>query len=77
MVPYSSVSPITGKLSSIIGYEYGDDYITVYFRAGAKYTYTIQSCGQFHINNMKHLADSKHGLNTYITRNKPQYASKY
>lgn len=76
MIPNSSISPITGKLSSIIGYEYGDDYIIIYFRTGAKYTYTTQSCGQVHVNNMKCLADSKHGLNTYITRNEPQYASK-
>ena len=76
MHPYYSVSLRTGKPSGVRGYEYGDDYITIYFTSGSVYTYTIESCGEYHIANMKRLADAQTGLNTYVTLNKPPYASK-
>lgn len=73
---YYSVSPATGKPSGIKGYMYGDDYITLYFTSGAVYTYTVNSCGSVHIENMKRLADAQSGLNTYVTKYKPPYFSK-
>ena len=74
---YQSISPITGKLSGIRGYSYGNDYITIYFRSGATYHYTLLSCGLSHLNMMKRLADAQRGLNTYLTKHKPPYAQKY
>lgn len=76
MKSYFNVSPLTGKPSGVKGYEYGEDYITIFFVSGKYYTYTIDSCGREHIENMKKLADSQHGLNTYITKNKPPYQNK-
>ncbi len=73
---YSNVSSTTGKPSGVKGYDYGDDYIIIYFTSGAKYTYTHSSCGSNHINNMKQLADAQRGLNTYVTRHKPPFSSK-
>ncbi len=76
MISYYNVSVSTGKPSGVRGYEYGDDYITIYFTSGSVYTYTNASCGSSHIENMKRLAEAQRGLNTYVTRYKPPYASK-
>lgn len=76
MKSYYNVSPLTGKASGVRGYEYGDDYITIYFTSGSKYTYTLDSCGSTHLATMKRLADAQNGLNTYLTKNKPPFASK-
>lgn len=77
MKSYFHVSSSTGKRSGVCGYEYGDDYIAIHFTNGSVYTYTAQSCGVDHISKMKRLADAQSGLNTYLTRNKPKYASKF
>lgn len=76
MKNYYHISPSTGKRTGVRGYDYGDDYITIYFTSGSVYTYTLESCGEYHLSNMKRLADAQSGLNTYVTRNKPPYASK-
>lgn len=76
MTPYHSISPLTGKASGVKGYEYDSNSITVHFRNGEIYTYTIASCGASHIRKMKRLADAQSGLNTYITKKRPPYASK-
>jgi hypothetical protein len=76
MKNYYHVSPCTGKASGVRGYDYGEDYITIYFTNGSQYTYTTESCGEIHLANMKQLADSQQGLNTYLTKNKPPYASR-
>lgn len=77
MKSYFSISATTGKPTGIRGYDYGDDYITIYFTSGSVYTYTLESCGIVHLSNMKRLADAQHGLNTYLKKNNPPYASKY
>lgn len=71
MKSYFSVSPVTGKSTGIVGYDYGCDFVTVYFTSGRVYHYTIASCGVAHIANIKQLADAQNGLNTYLTRHKP------
>ena len=76
MTPYFSISPITGKRSSVKGYEYGVDYISIWFANGSVYTYTLESCGEGHLSTMKRLADAQSGLNTYLTKFKPPHASK-
>lgn len=59
MKPYFSVSPATGKPTGIAGYDYDNDYVTVYFTSGRVYHYTIASCGIAHIENIKQLAVRK------------------
>lgn len=76
MKNYSSISLTTGKPTGILGYDYNYDTMIIHFTSGAKYTYTIASCGTVHLSKMKQLADSQRGLNTYLTKYKPPYASK-
>jgi hypothetical protein len=76
MKNYYNVSPVTGKTTGIRGYDYGDDYITIYFSSGSVYTYTYLSAGEVHVEAMKALADGQEGLNTYTTKHKPPFASK-
>lgn len=77
MKNYYHISPSTGKRSGVRGYDYGADYIKIYFTSDSVYTYTLASCRATHLSNMKRLADAQSGLNTYVTRNKPPYASKF
>lgn len=77
MIYYYNVSPVTGKPSGVRGYEYGNDHITIYFTSGAVYTYTYSSCGSSHVETMKRHADAQSGLNTYVTKHRPSYASKF
>jgi len=76
MNSYHSVSPVTGKPTGIRGYEYDNQSITIYFTSGSTYHYTDGSAGSAHIETMKQLADSQEGLNTYVTKYKPDYAWK-
>lgn len=76
MKNYYHVSPSTGKASGVRGYDYDENSIIIYFTDGSQYTYTTESCGEIHLAKMKQLADAKQGLNTYLTKNKPPYASK-
>jgi hypothetical protein len=52
--------------SGISAYEAGADFIRVRFMEGGTYVYTYKSAGQDHIENMKALAASGKGLNSYI-----------
>jgi hypothetical protein len=70
---YSSLS---GKKSSVTGFEIGDDYIIVQFRKW-KYKYTNASAGSNTIETMKNLALEQQGLSTFIAQNDPSYSSKY
>ncbi len=58
-----------GGDSGVASYEIGSDSITVVFTTGATYRYNYQSAGSNHIEQMKSLAISGHGLNSYINRN--------
>ena len=75
MIPYFSISPKTGKRTGIEGYDEGEDYITVYFTSGSNYTYSVASCGADEISKLKSLAAAQSGLNSYLTKNKPNPAS--
>jgi len=76
MKTYYHVSPLTGKASGVLGYEYGQDYIVIHFTSGAQYIYNWISCGRYHVETMKALADNQSGLNTYLTKHKPHYLAK-
>ena len=76
MSSYYSVGKKTGVRSSVIGYEYGIGFIIVQFNDGYQYTYTYDSCDVDHVEAMKILADAQEGLNGYINRYRPIYASK-
>ena len=62
--------------SNIVGYESGDDFIRVQFADGSVYEYTDESCGSGRVTEMKRLANAGVGLNGYISKNRPPYASK-
>lgn len=64
--------------SGVISYEIGSDYITVEFKKGRFhiYTYTYNSAGSYHIENMKRLAIAGDGLNEYIIEHKVNYTNK-
>lgn len=63
--------------SGISAYEINEDSITVYFKTGAVYLYTYTSTGVTHIEEMKRLAKSGDGLNSYISRKvKGNYAKR-
>ena len=52
--------------SGIKGYECGPDCIKVDFMEAGTYCYSYDSAGREHIENMKALAKSGKGLNSYI-----------
>lgn len=62
--------------SNIMGYDYEDDWITVYFKDNSAYTYTSSSAGMNIIQQMQHLADCGDGLNSFISTHRPRYATK-
>ena len=66
--------------SNVTGYESGavdlSPYIKVQFADGSVYEYTEQSCGAGVVFEMQRLAAAGVGLNGFISKNRPQYASK-
>ena len=69
-----------GGNSNITGYENGAinamPYIKVAFQDGSVYEYTAESCGIHTVHEMQRLALSGSGLNSFISKNRPKYASK-
>ncbi len=55
-----------GGDSGVLGYEYGDDWISVQFKHGGTYLYRANRIGAAHLATMKRLADTGDGLNSYI-----------
>ena len=57
-----------GGNSNVQSFEIGDNYIAVVFRGGGRlYRYShLGGAGRFHMDNMKILAKSGRGLNSYI-----------
>jgi len=67
----------SGGDSGIVSYEIGSDSITVQFSDGSVYLYTSQSASSEDIAEMKLLASSGEGLNSFINRRvKFNYAQK-
>ena len=59
-----------GGDSGIFAYEIGADYVGVQFtNTGKVYTYSYAKAGKMHVDQMKILARSGSGLNSYIMRN--------
>jgi hypothetical protein len=65
------------KISGVVKYETGDDFIIVQFTNGEKYLYTYSSAGEATIELMKKLAIANKGLSTYISQHQPAYQNKY
>jgi hypothetical protein len=58
-----------GGDSGVSAYEIGHDYIKVKFsRTFRTYTYSYRKAGSVHVENMKRLAQSGNGLNSYINK---------
>lgn len=69
------MKPYTSPDSSIIGYDYWTDWISVQFQDWKIYTYTYQSAWAANIEEMKRLADQNDWLNSFImTHVKKNYA---
>ena len=63
--------------SGVGAYEVSNDSITVRFKIGAVYLYNYASTGVTDIEEMKRLAESGDGLNSYIGRKvKGNYAKR-
>ncbi|MEW6746763.1 MAG: hypothetical protein AB1486_28815 [Planctomycetota bacterium] len=54
--------------SGIAAYETRPDCIRVKFKHGGTYEYDYASTGEFHVERMKVLAASEHGLATFISK---------
>jgi len=57
-----------GRTSGVSAYEIGSDYIRIRFSTGSVYTYSYRKAGSGHVEQMKLLALSGSGLNSYINR---------
>ncbi len=58
-----------GGDSGVYAFEIGDDYIIIKFSSTIKtYTYSYRKAGVKHVENMKSLATSGSGLNSYINK---------
>ncbi len=64
MHPYKNANRDTG----VIAYEIGKDNISIKFRDGSVYLYTIKSAGPAAIAEMKTLAKKGEGLTTFINQ---------
>lgn len=75
MIPYENISGNSG----IVAYNTKEESITVQFKSGkyTVYTYTYESAGADAVEMMKSLAQQGHGLNSYISKNKPGYSGKH
>lgn len=59
----------SGGDSGVSSFEIGTDYILVKFSGNSRiYSYSYRKAGQHHVENMKRLARSGSGLNSYINR---------
>jgi hypothetical protein len=59
----------SGGDSGVSSYEIGSDYIIVKFTGTFRtYRYSYRKAGHNHVENMKRLAKSGSGLNSYINR---------
>jgi hypothetical protein len=56
----------TSGSSNITAYNIGDDFVQVMFGNGQVYKYTYDSAGEDNVEEMKRLAESGSGLNSYI-----------
>ncbi len=70
MQRYSSRS---GKPSGVIGFEIGNNFITVQFTNFKTYTYTYRSAGMSTVETMKNLALAQQGLSTFIAQHDPKF----
>lgn len=63
--------------SSVVAFEIAEDSITVEFKGGSVYLYTVASTGAASIAEMKKLALAGRGLGSYIARVvKKRYAKR-
>ncbi len=57
-----------GNDSGVRSYQIGNDFIIVMFSTGKTYRYSYAKAGRVHVENMKELARSGTGLNSYINK---------
>jgi hypothetical protein len=65
------------KRHGVRGYEIGPDSIDVEFSSGWIYRFSYEKPGQPRVEKMKELAESGHGLSTFISKHvKNRFASR-
>lgn len=64
MTPYENQAGDSG----VEAYELGKGSITIRFRGGATYHYTVKSAGARNIARMQRLAERGRGLSTFVSR---------
>lgn len=57
-----------GGDSAVVGFEKGEDSITIEFLDGAVYRYTYRNTGGVNVEQMKKYADIGHGLYGFLSR---------
>ena len=75
MIPYKN---LWGD-SNVVAYQNWNDFIIVQFWGSGTYTiytYTYVSAGSSVVETMKRLANAGRWLNSYISTNKPWYATR-
>lgn len=73
------MQPYTNRAgtSPIVAFDITDDSVSVKYRDGDVYVYTVASAGARHIREMKRLARLGEGLSSYISRHvRDAYESK-
>ena len=65
------------KSHGVVGYELGPDSIDVEFTSGWVYRFSYEKPGALRVERMKELAESGHGLSTFISKQvKNRYESR-
>lgn len=59
----------SGGDSGVYAYQLVYNYLLVQFSDGSIYKYSYLKPGKYHVDNMKNLAQSGEGLNSYINKN--------
>jgi hypothetical protein len=54
--------------SSVLAYEYGNEWITIEYVTGNLHTYKYADAGRSHVESMKKYADKGKGLDSYISQ---------
>jgi hypothetical protein len=63
--------------SGVLGYDVGNDFVTVHFKDGSAYKYTYESAGARVVGQMKRFAKKGSHLNAYINKNaRNRYSEK-
>ncbi len=67
----------SGKVSNIVSYDLGNDYVIVEFNDGVRHKFSYRTATAAHVEKMKILAKNNNGLTTYIETHQPKFEIWY